>query len=280
VQVTWLNYMQTTGVAGIDYTLHSDTVDQPGMQDLFVEKIWRMGATSAAFRPDRSPSLAPTPMARNGYPTFGSFNHPSKLTAATIALWSRILMRSPKARLVLKYRYFADPVLRAAIAAQFAAHGVDPLRLDFRGHSDADAYAAEFDHIDLALDPTPAPGGTTSLEALAHGVPVLTLAGDTYYARIGIELLAGARLPELIAYSPDDYVDTAVAVTAEAGRLQALRDRVAPGFAAAPYRDETAITRRFEASYREMFRIWCDTQAANPAPDDRPSEPALCEIDQ
>ena len=217
-------------------------------------------------------------MARNGYATFGSFNHPSKLTAATIALWSRILVRTPRSRLVLKYRYFADPVLQAATAARFAAHGVDPLRLDFRGHSLAEAYAAEFDQIDLALDPTPAPGGTTSLEALAHGVPVMTLAGETYYSRIGVELLAGAGLPDLIADNHDAYVETAVTVTADADRLQALRDRVAPGFAAAPYRDEQAIARRFEAAYREMFQIWCDTRAAERAQRNSSSVAALCKV--
>ncbi len=262
VQVSWLNYMQTTGVAAMDYTLHSDTVDQPGMQDLFCEKIWRLGATSSPFRPDRPPSRAPAPMARNGYPTFGSFNHPSKVTAATIALWSGILRRIPDAQLVLKYRYYDDPVLQAATGAQFAAHGVDPLRLHFQGHTLGDDYAAAFDRIDLMLDPTPAPGGTTTLEALAHGVPTLTLAGDTYYARIGVELVAGAGLPDLVADSPADYVEKAVASATGAARLQALRDRAVTGFACAPYRDEQAMARRFEAAFGAMFRTWRQTQAA------------------
>jgi protein O-GlcNAc transferase len=262
VQVSWLNYMQTTGVAAIDYTLHSDTVDQPGMQNLFCETIWRLGATSASFRPDRPPSMARAPMTRNGYPTFGSFNHPSKVTAPAIALWSSLLRRIPEAQLVLKYRYYDDPVLQAATAARFAAHGVDPLRLHFQGHTLGDDYAAAFDRIDLMLDPTPAPGGTTTLEALAHGVPVLTLAGETYYSRIGVELLAGAGLSDLIAGSPADYVETAVASAADAARLQALRDRAVSGFASAPYRDEQAMARRFEAAFSEMFRTWRHTQPA------------------
>jgi len=274
VQVSWLNYMQTTGVRAMDYTLHSDTVDQPGMQDLFCEKIWRMGVTSAPFRPDRPPSMAPTPQARNGYPTFGSFSHPSKVTPVTIALWSSILRRVPKAQLVLKYRYYLDPVLQVATGAQFAAHGIDPLRIHFQGHSVGDDYAVEFDRIDLMLDPTPAPGGTTTMEALAHGVPVLTLAGETYYSRIGVELLAGAGLPELVAASAADYVETAVEVTADTGRLQALRERVAPGFAAAPYRDEKTMVRRFEASFIEMFRIWSREQ---PAANSR-GEPVFCGV--
>jgi protein O-GlcNAc transferase len=275
VQVTWLNYMQTTGVAAIDYTLHSDTVDQPDMQALFCERIWRMGEVSAPFRPDRAPSLLPTPMARNGYPTFASFNHPSKLTPVTISLWSAILRRAPGSRLVLKYRYFTDPLLQASVGAQFLAHGVDPLRLNFRGHSTGEDYAAEFDGIDLALDPTPAPGGTTSLEALAHGVPVLTLAGDTYYSRIGVDLLVGAGLPELVARSPADYVEAAVALTRDVSGLQALRDRVAPGFAAAPYRDEAAMARRFETTFRDMFELW---RAGRPAPHPGIATPEALEV--
>lgn len=253
IQVSWLNYQQTTGAPAIDYVMCADSVDQPGMDALLTEEIVRLGAASAPFRPDAA-GASPAPALRNGYVTFGSFLNPTKLTAETIAGWARVLIGRPGSRLVLKYGYFADPVLRSVTAARFAGHGVDPRRIEFRGHTTGDAYEAEFADIDLALDASPCPGGTTTLEALSRGVPVLYLAGPTYYSRIGVQIVAGAGLPDLVADSWDDYVARAVAATESPEALQALRERAREGFAAAIYRDEPAVIGRLEDAYREMVR--------------------------
>jgi len=256
VQAAWLNYQQTTGLAAMDYTLHADTVEAPGMAEAFVETVWRVGPTSAPFRPDGAAPTTPAPAIRNGYATFASFNNPAKLTDETVAAWSRILKGQPTARLILKYGYFADPVLRAVTASRFVAHGVDPDRIEFRGHTTGEAYFAEFGDVDLALDPSPVPGGTTTLEALSRGVPVLTLDGPTFYARTALQIVAGAGLDELVARDWDDYVARAVALSADAAGLQALRERTRTGFATAIYRDEAGVTRDLERAYRGMFEAW------------------------
>jgi len=256
VQAAWLNYQQTTGLEAIDYTLHADTVDAPDMVAAFVETVWRVGPTSAPFRPDGNAPVTPAPALRNGYATFGSFNNPAKLTDETLAAWARILKGQPTARLILKYGYFADPVLRAVTASRFAAHGVDPDRIEFRGHTTGEAYVAEFGDVDLALDPSPVPGGTTTLEALSRGVPVLTLDGPTFYARTALQIVAGAGLDELVARDWDDYVARAVTFSADTAGLQALRERTRAGFATAIYRDEVGVTRDLEKAYRGMFEAW------------------------
>jgi protein O-GlcNAc transferase len=256
VQAAWLNYQQTTGLPAMDYVLHADCVQGPGMAEAFVETIWRVGPTSAPFRPAAASIATPAPSLRNGYPTFGSFNNPAKLSDETVSAWARILKGRPDARLILKYGYFIDPVLCAATSSRFAAHGVDPSRIDFRGHTTGEAYAAEFGDVDLMLDPSPVPGGTTSLEALSRGVPVLGLAGPTFYSRTGLQILTGAGLDDLIASDWDDYVARALAVSSDAASLQALRERAQAGFAGANYRDEIAVTRDLERAYRGMFEIW------------------------
>ena len=252
IQVSWLNYQQTTGVDAVDYVMCADSVDQPGMDALFTEEIVRLGVTSAPFRPDVG-GVSPAPALRNGYVTFGSFLNPTKLSAETIAGWARVLAGRPGSKLVLKYGYFADPVLQSVTAARFAGHGVDPRRIEFRGHTTGDAYEAEFADIDLALDASPCPGGTTSCEALSRGVPVLTLAGPTYYSRIGVQVVAGAGLADLVATDWDDYVARAIAVSETPSGLQALRERAQEGFAQADYRDEPAVIGRIEDAYREMI---------------------------
>jgi hypothetical protein len=257
VQVAWMNFVQTTGLDAIDYVIHCDSMEVDGSAALFSERIWSAGEVMAPYRPaaDR-PEPTPTPALANGYVTFGSFINPAKISDATVAGWARILRGAPAARMVLKYGPFVDPVLQRATRARFAAHGVDAARLEFRGHSTGGDYLLEFRDIDLALDTSPCPGGTTTCDALSNGVPVLTLAGDDFYSRIGLNAVLACGLPELIAQDWDDYVARALALTQDAVSLNALRTRVRPGFEASAFRDEAGFTRRIESDFRRMFELW------------------------
>jgi predicted O-linked N-acetylglucosamine transferase (SPINDLY family) len=261
VQVSWLNYQQTTGLSTMDHVLFADSVTAPNMDALFTESIWRMGATSAPFRPTHMDTPTPAPALRNAWTTFGSFINPAKLSDETIAAWSKILNGAPTARLYFKYRYFIDPLLRQTVIARFAAHGVESGRLFFSGASTGAEYTAAFGEIDLMLDTSPCPGGTTTLEAMSRGVPVLILSGDTHYGRSAIQIVAGAGMHDMIASSWDEYVAKATSLNANPRALQDLRDRTAIGFASAPYRDEAAVVRRLEAAYRQMFSRWAANQA-------------------
>jgi predicted O-linked N-acetylglucosamine transferase (SPINDLY family) len=149
-------------------------------------------------------------------------------------------------------------VLQRATQTRFAAHGAAPEQLEFHGHSQGADYVRAFADIDLALDPSPCPGGTTTMDAICYGVPVLALRGEDFYARTCLPLLEPCGLSELVADDWDDYVERALAVTADVQALDALRARVRPGFDASPYRDEAGFTRRLEAAFREMFRRWAE----------------------
>jgi predicted O-linked N-acetylglucosamine transferase (SPINDLY family) len=271
VQVSWMDYTHTVGLKAMDYVLHGDHMDVPGAQDLFVETIYNIGKVLVPFRPDATARTSPTPAATKGYVTFGCFNHPAKLGSPVIAAWARILKACPTAKLVLKYSVFADPVLCADMTARFLAHGVAPDQLLFRGHSKGEAYEQAFEEIDIALDPSPVTGGTTTMEALSRGVPVLCLKGDDFYARVGMHTLMAIGMPELLADTWDDYVRLARDLASDIGALQRLRARVRPALDASPYRDEAGFTRRLEAAYREMFERWLqsarsDPDAAQPPP--------------
>jgi len=257
VQVAWMNFVQTTGLACMDYILHADSMAVPGTEQYFTEEIWRIGPIVAPSRPpaDR-PDPTPTPALKNGCVTFGSFNNPSKLSEITIAAWATILKARPADRLVLKYGQFIDPVLQRVTQARFAAYGAQPEQLEFRGHTTGLDYLREFQDIDLALDTSPCPGGTTSCDALANGVPVLTQWGDDFYARIGVPVVLPCGLPELIAEGWDDYVAKALDLTADHKALDALRAKVRPGFDASPYRDEVGFTRHLEDIFRQMHARW------------------------
>lgn len=259
VQVGWMNFMHTTGLDTLDYTLHSDLMDVAGTQAYFSETIWRTGLTMAPYRPHLEDIvLAPTPALANGFVTFGSFNNPIKLSEPTVAAWSAILRARDHDRLLLKYRYFVDPVLQAVVRARFAAYGVSADRIDFDGHSTGDDYMRAFHRIDLALDPSPSPGGTTTLDAITHGVPVLVLKGDDFYARTSLPLVIPCGLGDLVAESWPDYVERALSVTADYQALDQRRRFVRPGFDQSLYRQEREFTRRLELIFRDMVKLWVD----------------------
>jgi predicted O-linked N-acetylglucosamine transferase (SPINDLY family) len=180
----------------------------------------------------------------------------------TLAAWALILRERPQDRLVLKYSYFLDPVLQRVTRARLAAYGAQPEQIEFRGHSAGADYWREFQDIDLALDPSPCPGGTTSCDALANGVPVLTQVGDDFYGRIGVPAILPCGLPELVAEDWDDYVARALALTANVEALNALRTKTRAGFDASPYRDEAGFTRNLEGVFRQMFARWLAGSAA------------------
>jgi len=260
VQVAWINFIQTTGLEAMDYVLHADGMQMPDIEAYFTEQVWNIGPIMAPYRPAAERlDPAPTPALANGHVTFGSFNNPAKLSEETVRAWAAILKARPGDRLVLKYSYYLDPVLQRVTQARFAGYGADPAQIEFRGHSTGVDYLREFGDIDLALDPSPCPGGTTTCDALSNGVPVLTLRGADFYSRIGLPGVLPCGLDELVAESWDDYVARALSLTENYVALDALRSRVRPGFDASAYCDEAGFTRNLEGAFREMFKRWLST---------------------
>ena len=262
VQVNWMNYLQTTGLEEIDYLMHPDCMKAPGAQEQCAETLWYMGPDIAPFRPDPRPEPTPTPALANGYVTFASYTHPVRLSEETVDGWARVLARAPASRLVLRYSYYADEVLTNSVLMRFAARGIDVGRIHFRGHAAQPAYYQSYAEIDLALDPSPCPAGTTILDALANGVPLLTLRGADFYARSGVSGAGPMGLDELIAESWDDYVNRAVELTRDPQALDALRRRGRETFDASGRRDEAGFTRRFEGQLAEMFALWRERRNA------------------
>ena len=111
--------------------------------------------------------------------------------------------------------------------------------------------------IDIALDPFPFNGGTTTCETLWLGVPVITLTGQTFVSRVGYMLLKTLGLEDLAAPDKDSYVEIAVALASDLERLAALRKELRDRFNASPLRDEAEFTRDIESAFQQMWRTWC-----------------------
>jgi predicted O-linked N-acetylglucosamine transferase (SPINDLY family) len=209
------------------------------------------------------------PLVGAGHVTFGCFNNLAKLTPSVIALWARLLGELPGARLKLKSFGLKAASARRSILEQFAARGVAPDRVEFSGPDESFAgHLAKYHEIDVALDVYPYNGTATTCEALWMGVPVITLAGPTHVARVGASILGGAGLPELVAGSEEQYVQKALELARDAGRLRALRSTMRDRLLNSPLLDAQGFARSVENAYAAMWDRWVlqDEAAARTTP--------------
>ena len=212
--------------------------------------------------PDRPPaSRRPRP---EGAVVLASFSNPAKLSSPLLEAWGRILAEVPAARLQLKYRtWCADPGIQARVAGGIAGAGGDPERIEFlAGADDAEAHLTRYGGVDLALDPFPFSGATTSFEALAMGVPVLTLAGRAAIGRTTAAILGPLGLDELVSGSAEDYVRRACTLAFNPLELTRLKDEVAIRLLTSPLLDAAAHAAALAQAFRRLWRDWC--KAAGP----------------
>jgi len=260
VQVTWLGYPATTGLSAMDYRLTDARADPPGAADEHCsERLVRLPDTFLCYRPRAdAPDVSPPPASTGAPFTFGSFNNLPKLNAIVIEAWRRILRGAPHARLLIKSNPLCDDVTRADLAAAFEDPEIDPARVELVPWiTDQTEHLAFYTRVDVALDPFPYNGTTTTCEALWMGVPVLTIAGNRHAARVGVSLMSQVGMEDFIAPDIDSYVKTAIALAHAPERLSVLRAELRGRVQASPLRDERRFAANVESAYREMWRAWC-----------------------
>ena len=225
VQVTWLGYPNTTGVKAIDYRLVDTVTDPAGEADAWAsENLVRLDGGYLCYGVEDGPEPTLPPCRTSGTVTFGSFNNPSKVSAATLDVWAKLIRRLPHARLLLKGMPFNDAMTRALFLSRLRERGVALERVELMPWlAGSGEHLAMYERVDIALDPFPYNGTTTTCEALWMGVPVITLRGHRHAGRVGASLLTQIGLMDLIANSTEEYVEIALTLAGNPGRLDYLR---------------------------------------------------------
>jgi protein O-GlcNAc transferase len=257
VQIAWLDYVGTTGLASMDAII-ADAGHLPlADQCWYVEPIRHVRDNLYRYQPpDAAPAVGPLPAAHNGFVTFGCFNTPLKLSETTLSLWAGILNALPSSRLVLSalsYRY-ADT--RKRFRGLFAKHGLDPKRVDMRpGAPQPIDMLRAYGEIDIALDPFPYSGGLTTIEALYMGVPVVTAPGRRFGSRHSSVHLRTAGLADWIAADILGYAGLAVRKARDLEALAALRGALRARMEASALMDGAALA----TDFAEIVRgLWID----------------------
>jgi predicted O-linked N-acetylglucosamine transferase (SPINDLY family) len=258
VQVTWLDYFDTTGLEAMDYLITDPVSTPPNGTQQFVEKLVRMPHMRLCWTPpDFAPDVSALPTTERGYVTFGSFNRPEKITADVIRVWARILRDVPDSRLILKNRNFVHTDVQTHFRNAFAAENIALERVEMRGESPHAQLLGEYAEVDIALDPFPYNGGATTCDALWMGIPVITLKGDRMISRQGASMLTAVGITEFIADDRDSYVRIALQWSNRLNELSDLRRRLRGQCSSSPLCDTRRFTSDLEHIYREIWKEWC-----------------------
>jgi predicted O-linked N-acetylglucosamine transferase (SPINDLY family) len=257
LQIAWAG---PTGLSAMDYVLADAHLIPPGTEGDYREKPLRMPDAYACYEPPlESPPVTSLPALDRGYVTFGCLNNLAKITPQVTETWAQILRRLPASRLVIRYGDAASNAsIHDRLRARFAGLAIPPDRIRLVGLAPYRRRLDLYGEIDLALDPFPFSGCTTTCEALWMGVPSVTCPGNTYLSRQSTSILRTVGLDEFVTQNVPDYVARAVALAEDLPRLAALRPGVRQRMAASPLCDGKRFAANMMGLLRDVWRDWCN----------------------
>ena len=250
VQVSWLGYFASTGLAEMDAVLLSREQAAQGAEAYFTERLVRLDCCQFSYAPpEDAPDVA---LPQRADAVFGCFNNLGKVNDEVLVAWRAILAAVPRARLVLKWNSLNDPWLQEILRRRLVDHGIDAARVEMRGPVPHRDLLEEYADIDVALDPFPFSGALTTCEALWMGVPVVTLEWHRPNSRQTSSILRAIGLGDLVAATPAEYVARAVALAVDPDRRASLRRSLRAMMRASPVGDGEALVRELERAYTRL----------------------------
>ncbi|MEM6470649.1 MAG: tetratricopeptide repeat protein, partial [Planctomycetota bacterium] len=259
LQISWLGYPNTTGLDTIDYCLTCDVQNPVGEPPLHTEQLIRIPGGSFCFHaPSNAPPLSSLPALQRNQITIGSLHRPFKVSSKTHDLWAAAMHACSDARLLLFNTRFNDS-LKAEHRKALIQRGVASDRIEIRNATEAESYLEIYSEIDIGLDATPWAGGTTTMEALWMGVPVVAYYGNNRPSRGTAGIVHHLGHPEWIARSEREYGQLVSSLATDIPKLShirgSLREETLRTIA-----DEQRFVTELESSYREIWRRWCEKQ--------------------
>ena len=255
--VGWFNMYATSGMPGFDYIVGDDSVVRVDEDRFYTEKVLRLPVSYLTFEVTHPvPPVVPPPCVKGGHVTFGSLVSQYKITASVLDAWAEILRRAEGASLLLANRALKSRYNREYMLAEFAQRGVEPQRIRLSGPAGHLDFLRYYDQIDVALDAFPYNGGTTTMEAIWQGVPVLAFDGDRWASRTSKTLLDRCHLHEFVADDVAGMVHQAVELARDPDsptRLSLLRREMRDRLSASSVCDAAALARSMEEIYRQIW---------------------------
>ena len=261
VQATFLGYPHSTGLSRIDWLIGDPVVSPAAQAHLFSEGIAQLPGSVFCWAPvDHYPLPASRPA--DAPLVFGSFNNIMKLSPRTISLWADLLHELPEALLLLKAPSLNEGSVAERFRSLFREQGISPDRLMLEGPEELSLMMQRYGAIDIALDPTPYTGGTTTLQALWMGVPVLTLLGSNFVGRMGASFLTALGKQEWIATHDDHYRSIAVSLANQLPNIRQNRAALRSQMALSGLSDPQSYSASFQHLLRRIWQHHCNGSTA------------------
>ncbi len=264
IQVTYLGYLDTTGIEQIDYLLTDSFANPSPSQQFYTETLFYLPEGFYCYRPPEfAPPVAPPAFEQNGHITFGAFGNNCKFNPFIVGLWAQILRKSSNSHITLKFGGGNDPELAEFYFRHFEKFGIERNRIQISGWDTYGLYLKQYNSIDITLDTFPKNGGTTTCESLWMGIPIISLFGDHQVSRTGLSILSQLDLEIFAARTPEDYVNKAVTLAENRQALVKLRASMRQRINKTTLGNSKSFACQVEAAYRRMWHRWCQTRGMN-----------------
>jgi len=263
-------WVTTTGLPTIDYRITDAVLDPPETALYHSEKlVYLPGGSSVFVAPSSSSLVGPLPAQRNGYITFGSFNRRIKMTGKMLEIWAAILRQVPGSRFVMKFPEGDEGRLQAELQVQFRDLGISTDRIDVYGACSYHDYLDIIAQVDIALDTYAFNGAITSFECLWMGIPIVTLTGEVFTARMGLNILNRVGLELFSAANAEEYIAKACSFAGQLDSLAQIRQSLRGRMLNSPLCDPERLAREMGRGFRQMWLTWCENAQckASPVPD-------------
>ena len=253
VQISGLGSLCTAGIPAVDYYITDEIVDPPGLHDAyFVEKPLYM-PSQFSYAGRNAPASAGTPCRSRGYIQFASFQAYRKLNDEMLLVWKKILEQVPSAKLLLKSVSFSSLSLEEEAKKRMKSLGMPMDRVIFEQGGDEDSYLKRYLDVDIVLDTYPYPGGSTTLDALYMGCPVISLYGERRNTRFGLSILKSVGLEELASADTDSYIQKAIVLAEDQELLDTLHKRLRGMMNESKALSPCHYVKKMESYYRQMI---------------------------
>ena len=261
VQVTWCGYNASTGLKEIDYIIVDPYVVPLSDQKYFAEKIFQLPNTFQCISINDDIKIDHSSYQHKKDITFGSFNNLSKINDNVINLWSEILKRVENSKLFLKTKELNNLKMVENIRKKFQKNGIGAEKIITEGRSKTrEEMLKKYNQVDIALDPFPYSGITTSLEANWMGVPLLTKKGNNFYSRIGTSINKNLGMEDWIANNEKDYISKAISKASDLKKLLQIKKKLRNKFLKSPLSNAKQFAKNFENCLNLMWKTYLENK--------------------
>lgn len=258
IQITWLGQSGPMGLPEIDYMISDNYMVEPGEEVFYNEKILRLKDIYAPYANEVNVEINSAPCLTNNYVTFGCLNNFIKINKDVTKAWVEILNQVKNSRLILKSHLFADQNTVINLENYFIERGISKERLVFEPFDhNRQQYLQTYSRIDIALDPFPFGGGTTTHDLILMGIPLITLYGKRLSNRSSSSILHHIGCPELITYSTEEYINKAIKLASDYESVKKYREMLREKYLRSPLNDLESFAKNFSNTLKAIWQDYC-----------------------